>query len=311
MLRLHGQDERILPILQTAFHAFMERSVPSTLAAARALLTLQPADDVIRQGLLRTLSHTESPHAIGELLDLLGQAGLSREAIVDMVSVCLGVEQDSRSSLLSPFQNDHWLDQAPAVFEALEKWGCPLPLQERLLERFILLHAEALPLKVAMELTACTALSPALAIRLHLIILARVDGFDTDKATRQWLERFASRQSEKDSKQLWLPYWKTSLLMSRTTALSRLAQVDDPALVDRILAELALVPVDAFLALYRLAREGAVLTDSEWATLVDWLSSRPEDSSSTCFAREWLNLVLWNAQAPEAVASLMPSDYYL
>jgi len=285
LLDLGCRDERLPALLEAAVYESTALNNAFTFRFASALLKLRPVDEALRRFLIRRVSHPLGISFLESELEFLEQhVGLSHAELVAVL-----VERLEAHALA-------WPENAPAIFEALERHHCEPERRAALLLGFVSQCGTELKPHTRLALAKQDGLSASDAARLVLGVITQ-RGSNAREAVQQWLERFATRRSETgEKKERWLMHVDSHYLSHRLEVLARLSEVDEPAWLEQLLAELVTSSGDEFLALYRRARaEGAQLSDADWAGLAARLSIGPDDADTTRLGKEWLTLGLWRA----------------
>jgi hypothetical protein len=296
LLELGYRDERIPSVLETAVYECTERYSSDRFELASALLELQPVNERLRQFLIEEAIYPFGLYSLSKGVDVLRwQVGLSNTELVDVLIARLQTH-----TLESP-------TEAPALLDALEHLGCEPERRSALLLEFVSRCGAELPAATQLQLSTRPELSAETVAKLVLGVIASFGSYARD-AAEQWLKRFASRQTAQQNEESVLWYSGSKYVALRLRLLEYLSQVDAPALLNQVLAELAAAPADTFLTLYRRAqKEETALTDSEWAQLMAWLTVRPDDAKATRLGKEWLNLMLWQTLEPTTIRTLLYS----
>jgi len=296
LLELGDRDERIASMLEAALYECVALDNEQVFRLARALLSLQPADERLRRRLVRAVSHPVELSSLDRELEVLEQqVRLSPMELIEVLSARLEFQATAGSS------------ETLAILDKLARLGCTREQRALLLRELISQCDSKLPVHTRLKLAGRAELSPSDAAKLMLSALPR-PGRGVREVTQQWLNRFASQRTRTNDEKEWLRYADSRYLSLRLGALEKLSHVDDPCWLDQLLAELAGVPTDEHLALYRRARrDGDPLLDEEWAELMAWLTVEPDDGRLERLGKEWLTLGLWEAVAPEELSSLLKS----
>lgn len=310
MLELGSRDERIQPLLESAVHTFAEHSSISTFVSVRALMKLRPIDEALRASVVRAVIAPDDPLEPNEMLDLLGQVGLSREECIDVLIARL--RADVRPSWMKTAEaaNEERRAEAPAILDALEELGCPPERRTRLLLELLSQHAEDVTPELKLELAVRAELPELTAAKLLLDTIAHANDWKLREVVRPWLERFVSqRDTTKDEAHSWWLFRDSTYLPLRLGSLVKFSEVDDPELLETALAELATTPTPSedFLELYHRAQTGDSLSDAEWTRLLDTLRVGSGEDQATLLAKEWLTLRLWQGAEPRTVDTLLKS----
>ncbi|AKI99409.1 phosphorylase superfamily protein [Archangium gephyra] len=295
LLELGCRDERIPSILEAAVYECTTLENAYRVQLLRSLLTLRPADEALRRFLVRSTIEPTGLSFLDQDLEVLEQyARFSSTELIDVLSARLQSHTPRKPT------------EASKLLDALERLGCAREQRAALLLEFVYRCGAALPANTLLELAARAELSDSDSAKVLLSIIAQ-PGREMREAAQQWLARFSSQPLETDDKQRWLLYTDSIYLWPKLVVLAKLSQVDDPAWLDTLLAELVGAPADGHLTRYRRARDGDPLLDSDWAELTAWLTAGPGDEPTTRLAKQWLTLGLWRALEPSTVDPMLRS----
>ncbi|GMU01587.1 hypothetical protein KH5H1_57070 [Corallococcus caeni] len=285
LLELGDRDTRIPSVLEATVHMLAKTHDFETFQFASVLKTLQPANEALRDALVRTVRGTWML-SFERLPDLFEWTGLSVEERIHVMSARLDMERGC--------------DEAPDIFETLEKIGCPPERRASLLLDFVSMHEGRLSTSIKLALAARPELTPLQQVKLLLGAIMGAQNRDLDQALKEWIERFASRAVLADQEGR-LSYGNSNYLSLRQHILARISNVDDPALVERALTELVTTRTEDLRTLHRRARTGQPLSPAEWSELLALLTLGLRDKDATRLAKEWLTLELWRTCEPARV----------
>ncbi|ATB32463.1 NACHT domain-containing protein [Melittangium boletus] len=290
---LGGRDERLIPVVEAAVYAFAHVYPSESLRRARTLLSLRPPNDSIRSVLQHAVLWLPSHVDIKEALEVLEQADMSAPRRIDIL-----IER------LHSFHHDSWLNEAPHHLEAMAALGHTPENITDLVIRLVSDHGAELSPWTLRALSEYPGLPKSTSTQLMLRALAR----DGRTLGEQWLARFTSQGAKLGYRDRWPGPNGEAFLSLRLRGLAKLSRVDDPSLVEPVLAELAdASAADRLLALHRRALSSQSLSECEWDELAGRLSIQPGDDSAALLAKEWLSLGLWRALELETIDRLIQS----
>jgi hypothetical protein len=282
-----GERSEVIPrILEATVHLLAESNEIEAFQFAYALKPLSSPNAALRNSLVGIMLRVTWGTIRGPVLDLLEWVGLTEEDRIELLT----------TRLKRKAQEHEVID----LLDALANLNCPREQREALILEYVATRQEPLSSHILLALMGRVEISIATEARLMLAALAQAQGFDMEQVLRHWVQRFASQVSLTDDDRWW-SYATSDYLLSRQRTMASLAKVDDPALVDRALAELATPHASELLALYRPARTGEALSTDRWRELMALLAVKPEDPNAMHFAKEWLLLGLWKTLEPEPI----------
>lgn len=288
LVNLGDRDERIARSLEATVN-FLATSgdMEEAFRLTSALKALQAPNVALRDTLKRLVLLAPWVTLRGPVLEILEWVGLTAEECIEL--------------LLARLEKENQEYQAIELLNALATLGYPHLQFEVLIREYVAHHEEHLSPHTLMALAVRPELSIATEARLVLTALAQSRGLDAEKALSHWAKRFASQVHLTDDHRWW-SYGSPDYLSNRLLMLANLAKVDEPALVEQVLAELVTPHTSELLALYRAAlRGGDALSTDRWRELLLLLTALPEDGNTTLFAKEWLLLELWHVLEPATV----------
>jgi hypothetical protein len=289
---LGDHDTRIPRVLEATVHMLAETHHYATFQFASVLSTLQPADAALRDFLVRVMIGTPWTLPFEQLPALFSWMALPLEERIRVLSARL--------------DRGHKPNEVANIFKTLEKIGCPPERRATLLLDFLSRHEGELSVPMKLALAARPELTSTEQVKLLLSAIMGARSLDLSDVLTHWTERFAS-QAVLDEQGGRLSYRDSNYLSSRQNTLATISKVDDPALVERALAELVTTRTGELLTLYRRARSSQDLTSAEWSDLLALTSLGPRDKDATRLAKEWLTLGLWQSCEPGKVGAWLRS----
>ncbi|MBN8468522.1 hypothetical protein JYJ95_18565 [Corallococcus exiguus] len=286
LLELGAHDARIPSILSATVLLLAEDADIEALRFIHALKAVMPPNEALRNSLLHVVRHALRMPSLDQVLDLLDWVGLSIEERIDVLA----------------FRLTHFAGHAEPLelLDVLTKWGCPPARRAALITQQALLHQEWHSQHVLLELAARPELNPAERARLVLSALSQASAWESKEVFEHWIAGFAS-QSRLDADDRWSALGEPGYLSLRQRTLVKLSKVDDPALLEQVLAGFVESQPHELITLYRAACTAVPLPNEQWRHLLDLLSRRPHDANTARLAKEWLMLGLWQAREPETL----------
>ncbi|MHA7631607.1 hypothetical protein [Corallococcus sp. M7] len=286
LLELGAHDARIPSILSATVLLLAKDADIEALRFIHALKAVMPPNEVLRNSLLHVVRHAPRILSLDQVLELLDWVGLSVQERIDVLAF--------RLTYIEGY------DEPLELLDVLTKWGCPPARRAALITQQARLHQERHSRHVLLELAARPELNPAERARLVLSALAQASTWEAKEVFEHWIADFAS-QSRLDADDRWSALGEPGYLSLRQRTLVKLSKVDDPALLEQVLAGFVVSQSHELITLYRAACTAVPLSNEQWRHLLDLLSRRPHDANTTRLAKEWLMLGLWQAREPETL----------
>lgn len=284
LLELGSNDVRLAPIVRASALSMAEDADLEALPYFRALKAVQPSDEAVRSSLLEIVRRAPMILSFDLVLELLEWAGLSVGERIDVLAARMTLVPGS--------------SEPEELIEVLAKLGCPPARRADLINQPALRQQGQGSPRLLLHLSGRPELSRPEKARLVLTALAHASNWEAKEAVKHWVEHFAP-QGSGDADFRWWNFGVPGFLSLRHGTLARLSKVDDPELLEQVLAEFVTSQPQEFVMRYRAACTGASIPSEHWRLLMEEFSTRPADSGTARLAKEWLTLRLWQAREPE------------